>query len=274
MKCFHKVLKQFIAELFDSQITGSAAELSYYCLFSVFPLITITGMISYGGSGTQSAFVNFVSRFTPDIVIELFDNYFAYASVDNKATFFSLGIIVSLYAIARYINRLKRKIREIYREFSHVGFIKEWILSFVYSVLLAFAFYFTLVVQSVGEKVLDFAARALTVSGYEKFDHVYSLRYVAVFVYVFLLLITAYRYIPINNTEFAEAAPGAFISTAAWLFVCYIFSEYVDNFSHYSSSYGQLAAFLVLMVWIFIINNIILAGAVINNFFANKQKST
>lgn len=263
--------KDCVYSYFEMQVAGLAAELSYYFLFSIFPLITVTGILSY--TGESSAFVTAMRYFVPDVVHSIFEEYYDYVAENKSTVIFSFTLLISLYAIARYINRLKRKIREIFCEETRAGYLKEWLLSLAFSVFLVFGFYFTLTAQFISEKLLFFASENLFYIQHDTLDFIYSVRYAIVGGYVFLLLLMAYTYIPAQKIAMHDALPGALISTLAWISTSFVFSVYVDYFNDYTDSYGQMSAFLVLMLWIFILNNIVLAGAVINKvlFFRKKE---
>ena len=68
------------------------------------------------------------------------------------------------------------------------------------------------------------------------------------------------------------AAPGvkttfavAVIVLALWLAVSALFSIYVGNFAHYDKTYGSLGAVVGFMMWNWLTNVIILAGAELNS---------
>ena len=59
--------------------------------------------------------------------------------------------------------------------------------------------------------------------------------------------------------------PGSVAALALWLAVSALFSIYVGNFAHYDKTYGSLGAVVGFMMWNWLTNVIILAGAELNS---------
>ncbi len=59
--------------------------------------------------------------------------------------------------------------------------------------------------------------------------------------------------------------PGAFIATLVWLGGSALFALFAANFANYDETYGSVAGFVVLLLWLWITNVSILLGAEINS---------
>ena len=57
---------------------------------------------------------------------------------------------------------------------------------------------------------------------------------------------------------------GAVTATVLWVIASIGFSLYVDNFSSYGETYGRLAGVVVLLLWLWITNYLVLLGAEMN----------
>ena len=60
--------------------------------------------------------------------------------------------------------------------------------------------------------------------------------------------------------------PGAIFATFGWSLFSFVYSIYISYFSNFSSTYGSLAAIVLIMLWLYICMNITLLGAEINVF--------
>ena len=268
---FFKNSKECILRYFELHIGGSAAELSYYFLFSVFPLIMATGAVTIMSGGKQSVILSLLESLLPELVSELFADFYDYVAMQNNRAYLSMGLFLALCAVTRYINCIKSKIREIYDTECDRNAVYEWLLSFVFSFFIVIGFYFTFLLQVAGERLLKFLSEHILFIPQEIINGWLSLRFAAIGIYVFILLLLTYRTIPSRGLTFKSVVGGAVFSTASWILVSVIFSFYIDNFANYSALYGSIGAFIVLMLWLFIINNIILAGAVVNKVFGDNS---
>src|SRR5690606_33589578 len=55
--------------------------------------------------------------------------------------------------------------------------------------------------------------------------------------------------------------PGALLASLLWLAACLVFSLYVENFGQFETSFGSLAAAVVLLFWLYISTQIFVLGA-------------
>ena len=256
---------------FDLHISGSSAELSYYFLFSVFPLIMAMSAVTFMNIDGTGMVFSFLEAILPEMVTELLSDFYDYVRDLNNTAFFSFGAMLALYAIARYVTVIKRKIREIFTASQEYGIIKEWGLSFGIAVLIVLGLYLTFFLQILGQRIVTFFSEHLLFLPQSVIERWLFLRFAAIGVYVFFLLFSAYRFIPNKKLKRRDVLPGTFFSSLAWIVVSVIFSFYVDHISRYSSVYGSIAAFIVMMLWLFLINNIILIGALINRVLYERR---
>ena len=84
---------------------------------------------------------------------------------------------------------------------------------------------------------------------------------------VVAMLIYAIVYYAAPNVEvprFQFLTPGAVIGVVAWIVASGGFFFYVSNFSSYSATYGAFAGAVILLVWLWLTNVVLLLGAELN----------
>jgi membrane protein len=59
-------------------------------------------------------------------------------------------------------------------------------------------------------------------------------------------------------------SPGGVLAVVLWVIASGAFAFYVANFGSYNKTYGSLAAVIILLVWLWITNLVILLGAELN----------
>jgi len=74
-----------------------------------------------------------------------------------------------------------------------------------------------------------------------------------------------YRYGPARRpAKLRWVVPGVIFATLAWCLISVGFSKFVSAFGTYNKTYGSLGAVMVLLVWLWLTNFIIIMGAEIN----------
>jgi len=84
---------------------------------------------------------------------------------------------------------------------------------------------------------------------------------------VLAMLVYAIVYYAAPNVEvprFQFLTPGAVIGVVAWIVASAGFFFYVSNFSSYSATYGAFAGAVILLVWLWLTNVVLLLGAELN----------
>ncbi len=84
---------------------------------------------------------------------------------------------------------------------------------------------------------------------------------------VVTMLIYAIVYYAAPNVEvprFQFISPGAVVGVVTWIVASAAFFFYVSNFASYSATYGAFAAVVILLVWLWLTNQVLLLGAELN----------
>jgi membrane protein len=64
--------------------------------------------------------------------------------------------------------------------------------------------------------------------------------------------------------RFRWITPGAMFGVLAWLLASLGFFLYVSNFASYQATYGAFAGMVILLVWMWVSNVVLLFGAELN----------
>jgi len=82
-----------------------------------------------------------------------------------------------------------------------------------------------------------------------------------------LMLIYAIVYYAAPNVQvrrFQWITPGAVFGVIVTILASGLFFFYVSNFSSYSATYGAFAGAIILLVWLWLVNSVLLLGAELN----------
>jgi membrane protein len=81
------------------------------------------------------------------------------------------------------------------------------------------------------------------------------------------MLVYAVVYFAAPNLEIRRwqwVSPGAVFGVVTWIVASALFFVYVSNFSSYSATYGAFAGAVILLVWLWVTNLVLLFGAELN----------
>lgn len=81
---------------------------------------------------------------------------------------------------------------------------------------------------------------------------------------LFVLLLLIYTYVPGGRRTLRSQLPGTIFATAGWLIFSRVFSFYILHFWRLSYIYGSLTAMILVILWLFVIINLIFLGAGLN----------
>ena len=81
---------------------------------------------------------------------------------------------------------------------------------------------------------------------------------------LFVLLLLIYTYVPGGRRTLRSQLPGTIFATAGWLIFSRVFSFYILHFWRLSYIYGSLTAVILVILWLFVIINLIFVGAGLN----------
>lgn len=258
------LVKRMVQRYFDERIPQAAAELAYFLLFSIFPLLVF---VNYVLSQLHLPVESILSamEILPKSVQSIIGTYFEHLSMmDGSISPLLTGIALTLISLSRAVRSVMYTVGDIYHiEVRRTG-VRNVVTSVFFSagILVSIVASFLLVVGGkmiwgfVGEW-FDIPVWIVSLSKYLGFLFAF------VFILVFLLLLN--KYLPNTELRWKEVWPGAVFSLATWIIVSLAFSFYVDNLATYSRIYGSLAAIIVLMLWLYMISIILLMGPQLNH---------
>lgn len=81
---------------------------------------------------------------------------------------------------------------------------------------------------------------------------------------LFGLLLLIYTYVPGGRRTLRSQLPGTIFATAGWLIFSRVFAFYIVHFWRLSYIYGSLTAVILVILWLYVIINLLFIGAGIN----------
>ena len=257
-------LRQLMQRYFSDNINQSAAALSYFLLFSIFPfLIFLNALLSlfhFSADGLSP-----VLELMPHTLQTLITQYFEYVASIPAASPMVIGLSMTLYFLSRVIRSLMRTVNRIFRVEVRRGPVQEFVLSVLLTLGFLVSIIGCLVAVVIGRTLLWKLPAWLPFFSYELAGNIHDTGYPLMILFIFLFLLLFNKVVPNVRLKWREAAPGALFSLSIWLLISIIFSFYVDNLGNYSALYGSLGAIIVLMLWLYLTSIVILLGTLVNH---------
>ena len=262
---FKRAFKRFQ----DDQMTDHAAALPYYSLLSLFPalLFGVAALGYFGGSRRIDDAADYLlqagaPKSTVDAVISALES--AQAQRGTAFTALIIALATSLWGASGGFGAVGRALNIVWRVEEGRSFIRRkaydigWTAALLVLVLLTFVLIF------VGG---DVARDLLGTIGFGDVGAQIWLiaRWPAALVFAMLAYAIVYYAAPnVEVPRFQFLTPGAVIGVLAWILASGGFFFYVSNFSSYSATYGAFAGAVILLVWLWLTNVVLLLGAELN----------
>ena len=257
------LVKRMVYRYFADGIPQAAAELSYFLLFSMFPLLMFVNSI-LARLDISIEGITPVLEMLPRTLRQLITTYLNQLSGTPSFSPMLIGIGLTLYFLSRAVRSMMRTVNDIYHVEVSRGMVKD--------VLISLGITAGFLVSDVCSFVLVVAGRALirllpqiVPVPQAVLDATHDASFWVMIAFIFLFLMLFNCVVPNLHLKFREVWPGALFSLVAWILVSWVFSFYVDNMARYSVLYGSLAAIIVLMLWLYIVSIILLMGPQLNH---------
>ena len=252
----------------SSNGTDSAAALTYFTVLSIFPgLLAFVSLLGIVGQGQESATVilEFLQENAPQQMYSIVENPIRQLTNGQGAGIALLiGILSALWSASGYISSFGRAINRIYgvREGRPV-----WVL-IPFNMLITTAVVVLAVLMML---MLLLGVDVLNIVGSHLPPHVdielvkvlwLNGRWVLIFLAAVGLIAMLYTATPnIRHEKTRRMTPGAFVALTGMALGGFGFTLYTNNFSKYNATYGLIGGVIVMLLFTWIMNNMLLYGA-------------
>lgn len=259
------IIKRTIWEFNNNKCTDLAAGLTYYFVLSIFPaLLALVSLLGIFGQTekTTSALLDIVQGFAPAETVDAIRQPIEQLSSSSAAGWtLVIGVLTALWSASGYVSAFSRSMNRIYQIDEGRSFIKlrAAMLGVTVLVLLLVTLVASMLVltgpvaRAVGD-VLGLGEAAVQVWNIAKWP--------AVLVLVVLIVAVLYYATPnVKQPKFRWMSLGALFALVIFFLASVGFGFYVANFSSYNKTYGAIGGVIITLLWLWILNLSLLAGA-------------
>ncbi|WP_173917297.1 YihY/virulence factor BrkB family protein [Halobacillus sp. Marseille-Q1614] len=265
-----RFIQELLSKIGKHEVPGMAAQLSYFFLLSLFPLlIVLITLLGYVNIDEQRVLV-IISTYAPPSTYELISENVMTLLGERNSGLLSIGILGTLWAASNGVTALIRSFNRAYEVRERRSFIVTRLVALLLTVSMVLVIAVAFLLPVLGNAIGIFVASIFGLSdGFrELWD---TLRWVISSFIFFVVLSFLYFMAPDQHLKVKEVFYGALFATLGWQLVSLLFSFYVANLSNYSATYGSLGGVIVLMIWFYISGVIILLGGEINALVHKSQ---
>ncbi len=263
----------------QDEILARAAQLSYYFLLALFPLllflITLFGYMNGAGSHLRNKLVSYLATVIPDTALRLVTDTMDQVTNARGGGKLWFGLLASLWAASSGLNAIGQALNSAYAVPETRPWWKVRLISIGLTVAIAILIVSALLMVLYGGRLGDFLAA--TVNEGSDFTVVWKvLQWPIALTFVFIAFSLIYRFGPNLNAPRKDKripakdfrrrwwSPGVVVAIILWLLVSLGFRLYLHFFNSYSATYGSLGAVIILMLWFYLTGAAILLGGEIN----------
>lgn len=268
-----QLAKRVWKEIETDRVFGRAAELSYYFLLALFPLLifltSVIGIIMGSGTGTRHALFNYLARIMPPSAFQLLDTTMYEVSTASGSGKISFGLLAALWAASNGLSAITDSLNAAYDLEESRPWWKQRLVAIGLTIALSVLILSALVLVVAGGNIGE------GVANHYGFGPAFALVWKIIqWPVIFAALVLAFALIYYFAPDFHDQAwqwltPGAAIGVALWLLVSFGFRVYLQFFDSYSKTYGSLGAVIVLMLWLYFTGAAVLIGGEINSEIEN-----
>ena len=251
------------------EMSDRAAALTYYSLMSLFPALLFA--VAVLGVFGQEALITDAADYlqdagapedTIDSVTSALES--AQSQKSTALTALVLGLGLSLNSASGAFGAVGRALNRVWRVDEGRGFARRKVNDLIWTLVVLALVIVTFVLIFLGGGLASDVLGLLGL-GDTAADIWLIVRWPAALLSTMLVYAVVYYAAPnVEVRRFQWITPGAVFGVLTWILATALFFVYVSNFSSYSATYGAFAAAVILLVWLWLTNVVLLFGAELN----------
>ena len=263
----------------DDEILGRSAQLSYYFLLALFPLllflITLFGYLDGAGSHLRQNLLSYLGGVMPSSALQLVVATIDQVTAARGGGKLSFGFLAAIWAASSGMNAPGQSLNAAYDVRETRPWWKVRLISIGLTAALSTLIISALLIVLYGGRA-GHSLASLIDEGRAFGDVWKILQWPIALAFVFVTFALIYHFAPdlaakrrerrLARSDYRRRwlSPGVAVAVTLWLLVSLAFRLYLHFFNSYSATYGSLGAVIILMLWFYLTGTAILLGGEIN----------
>lgn len=247
----------------EAEVTNSSVVIAYYLLLSFFPIVIIIGNLLPLLNLDINTILPYFSTIIPEAIYQEIVETIHRLLTSSSSGMLSFGIVAAFWAASKGMNAMQVSMNKAYGVEPRKNMFVIRLASLAFTLILVLGIVALVLVFSFGQVVLNYLTPLLQLP--EELVAIFqSVKWpVTLFVLLFVFTLVYYM-VPNAQVKVKFVLPGAIFATIGWVLLSQAFAIYVRYFSGRTLSYGSVAIFIVLMLWLNGSGIVLTLGAVIN----------
>jgi membrane protein len=260
-------------EMNEDDVWGRAAQLSYYFLLALFPLLLVMmallGIFADQGTELRNNLIAYLGQVMPASAGDLVKSTVEELSNASGAGKISFGLLATVWAASNGMGAISETLNTAYEVKETRPYWKTRLVAIGLTAALALLIISALALLLYGFQIAD--AIAIKAGLGDAFTITWKIvQWPIVLFFILVGFNLIYYFAPdIKKQEWKWVTPGAAIGVALWLLVSFGFKLYLSYFNSYSATYGSLGALIIMMLWFYFTGMAIMIGGEINSEIEN-----
>lgn len=264
-----QIAKHTLNRVWEDDIFGHAAQLSYYFLLSLFPLLlfltTLFGYFAETGSELRRTLFVYLAKVLPASAYDLIHRTVDEINRGAGGGKLSFGILATLWAASSGMGAISTTLNVAYGVKETRPWWKTRLTAILLTIGLAVFIISALAIILFGGAIGRFIADQLGLG--TVFAVAWNVIQVPLVIFFLLFAFALIYYFAPNlqKPKWQLITPGSVVGVALWLLVSFGLRAYLQYFNSYNRTYGTLGAVIILMLWFYLTGAAILIGGEINS---------
>lgn len=267
-----RLIKTFQANNQQLAFGSYAAELSYYVILAIIPLMLALANVIALLPISETEILRTIKLALPTeiegVIIPLLESYLT----GTSSSLFSLSLIISFWPASNVFNTLQRLLNRIYKTEARKNFFIARLFAYAFTIVVVVSTVLFVFAVTFGQEVLNFLQEFLEIDLLFLNAFVQEVWIIGL-IGLFLLVMFIYYFMPNVNRKLKYVLPGTAFAVLGFVTVSQLFPLYL-SFAANNIGSGTIGVFIVLMIWLYLNALVIAIGAYINVFYHDyKEKS-
>lgn len=261
---FGKILGIAMTQFKRAEMGRQAAELAYYILLALFPILLALGNIIPLLPIPTEQVLEYVEIGVPaevgSVLLPILEGYLS----GGSSGVVSIGVFVSIWPASKAFTVFQRVLNQVYNAKERKNFIVTRIFSFLITVSFVFLIGAVSFIFVFGREILNLVQNLLPVDLVGIITTFEYFRWIVALVVLVVIMSFIYFIVPNVRWSFKFAIPGAVLATIGFLGVSQLFTLYIRFAGGQAIGNGAIGVFIVLMIWLYLISSVFIVGGILN----------
>jgi membrane protein len=260
-----RLFSDAVLRLFADEAVPLAGNIAFRTIFSLFPfLIFLTALAGFFGTEVQAEqLVNYLLSIAPAEVVKPLAGEIRSILTEPRTGLLSIAAALTIWSAMAGVDSVRVGLNRAYDIRETRSALRLYLVDVIF-VLGAAAF---LVALSLLLIVLPLALSVMDryVPGTRaNFETLLQLRYIVVMAILYVGLHTAHRFLPAKALPARQVLPGIMVTLIIWTALSFGFSEWLQNYDSFSSTYASLSGLFAAMFFLYLAALVLIFGGEFN----------